>query len=115
MDDFLRRFGEPDGSGGYSFSHSREGLIVGMLSIGTLVGESSVSPTSNLPFASTILYCTPLLCNWKAYTNDYQVQELISPRRSDGKLRLQLCRTSTLHVVFLLDLLHWHFDPSGSS
>lgn len=40
MEDFLQRFGENDGQGNYSFSHAREGLIVGMLSIGTLIGES---------------------------------------------------------------------------
>jgi len=41
MEDFLQRFGESDGQGGYSFSHVREGLIVAMLSIGTLIGEPS--------------------------------------------------------------------------
>jgi SP family sugar:H+ symporter-like MFS transporter len=50
MEDFLRRFGEPDGSGGYAFSHKREGLIVAMLSIGTLVGGSRLySGTQTAP------------------------------------------------------------------
>jgi hypothetical protein len=39
MPDFLQRFGNPDGAGGYSFSNWKEGLIVGLLSIGTLIGE----------------------------------------------------------------------------
>jgi SP family sugar:H+ symporter-like MFS transporter len=45
MEDFLQRFGESDGQGGYSFSHVREGLIVAMLSIGTLIG-AHIPPSS---------------------------------------------------------------------
>ncbi|EPS25264.1 hypothetical protein PDE_00197 [Penicillium oxalicum 114-2] len=38
MEDFLRRFGELNSNGTYSFSNVRSGLIVALLSIGTLIG-----------------------------------------------------------------------------
>ena len=38
MDDFRQRFGQLHPDGSYAFSNAREGLIVGMLSIGTLLG-----------------------------------------------------------------------------
>ncbi|KAJ2995713.1 hypothetical protein NUW58_g1196 [Xylaria curta] len=51
MPDFLQRFGElsDDGVGGtsYSFSPVRSGLIVGLLSIGTLVGALIAAPIAD--------------------------------------------------------------------
>ncbi|EEH41686.2 high-affinity hexose transporter HXT6 [Paracoccidioides lutzii Pb01] len=45
MKDFLRRFGEPKPSGdGFFFSNIRAGLIVGLLSIGTLIGSLLAAP-----------------------------------------------------------------------
>lgn len=46
MEDFLQRFGQYR-DGAYSFSNVREGLIVGMLSIGTLLGAVAGSYISN--------------------------------------------------------------------
>jgi len=42
MDNFLQRFAQQQPDGSYKFSNVREGLIVGMLSIGTLIGQSSL-------------------------------------------------------------------------
>lgn len=40
MEDFKRRFAQgPDANGEYNFSVVREGLVVALLSIGTLIGE----------------------------------------------------------------------------
>ncbi|OJD22453.1 hypothetical protein ACJ73_06198 [Blastomyces percursus] len=48
MDDFLRRFGERNASGdGYHFSHVRAGLIVALLSIGTLMGALVAAPIAD--------------------------------------------------------------------
>lgn len=53
MPDFLARFGEKDSSsatsadGGYAFSDMRSGLIVGLLSIGTLVGALAGAPLAD--------------------------------------------------------------------
>ena len=54
MDNFLNRFGElapdptnPDGPPIYQFSNVRSGLIVAMLSIGTLVGALVAAPFAN--------------------------------------------------------------------
>ncbi|KAK2777821.1 hexose transporter hxt1 [Emmonsiellopsis sp. PD_33] len=47
MKDFLRRFGEPDASGTYRFSHVRSGLIVGLLSVGTLIGALVAAPLAD--------------------------------------------------------------------
>ncbi|EEQ91354.1 hypothetical protein RJZ56_007008 [Blastomyces dermatitidis] len=48
MDDFLRRFGERNASGdGYHFSNVRAGLIVGLLSIGTLMGALGAAPIAD--------------------------------------------------------------------
>ncbi|KLJ13697.1 MFS transporter, SP family, sugar:H+ symporter [Blastomyces silverae] len=48
MDDFLRRFGERNASGdGYHFSHVRAGLIVALLSIGTLMGALAAAPIAD--------------------------------------------------------------------
>ncbi|OJD17477.1 hypothetical protein AJ78_02450 [Emergomyces pasteurianus Ep9510] len=48
MDDFLRRFGQPNASGdGYHFSNVRAGLIVAMLSIGTLMGALVAAPIAD--------------------------------------------------------------------
>lgn len=44
MPDFLQRFGEPQSDGSYAFSTVRSGLIVGLLSIGTLVGALVAAP-----------------------------------------------------------------------
>ncbi|EIW73633.1 hypothetical protein TREMEDRAFT_71013 [Tremella mesenterica DSM 1558] len=45
--DFLQRFGQQGPDGTYAFSNVREGLIVGMLSIGTLIGGLAGSYISN--------------------------------------------------------------------
>ncbi|KAL1959686.1 hypothetical protein VTO42DRAFT_1272 [Malbranchea cinnamomea] len=48
MEDFLRRFGEPKADGsGYEFSNVRSGLIVALLSIGTLIGALIAGPISD--------------------------------------------------------------------
>lgn len=47
MDDFRQRFGQLHPDGSYAFSNAREGLIVGMLSIGTLLGGLLGSYISN--------------------------------------------------------------------
>jgi len=44
MDDFLERFGTRDADGAYGFSDVRSGLIVGLLSIGTLAGALAGAP-----------------------------------------------------------------------
>jgi SP family sugar:H+ symporter-like MFS transporter len=47
MDDFLRRFGELRSDGSYHFSNVRAGLIVGLLSIGTLMGALVAAPIAD--------------------------------------------------------------------
>ncbi|KAI1373907.1 galactose permease [Hypoxylon crocopeplum] len=47
MPDFLRRFGELQPDGSYSFSNVRQGLIVGLLSIGTLIGALVAAPIAD--------------------------------------------------------------------
>lgn len=47
MPDFLRRFGELQPNGSYVFSSIRSGLIVGLLSIGTLVGALVAAPVAD--------------------------------------------------------------------
>jgi SP family sugar:H+ symporter-like MFS transporter len=47
MPDFLERFGEVDAEGEYSFSTLRSGLIVAMLSIGTLIGALVAAPIAD--------------------------------------------------------------------
>lgn len=47
MKDFLQRFGEDQGNGNYAFSNVRSGLIVGLLSIGTLAGALAVAPIAD--------------------------------------------------------------------
>ncbi|KAL9126857.1 MAG: hypothetical protein Q9217_004165 [Psora testacea] len=54
MKDFLQRFGElrpdpkiPGGPGSYQFTNVRSGLIVGLLSIGTLIGALIAAPFAN--------------------------------------------------------------------
>ncbi|KAL2826271.1 general substrate transporter [Aspergillus cavernicola] len=44
MDDFLRRYGELGSDGAYHFSNVRSGLIVALLSIGTLIGALVAAP-----------------------------------------------------------------------
>lgn len=46
MPDFLARFGQHNADG-YYFSNVRSGLIVGMLSIGTLIGALVASPIAD--------------------------------------------------------------------
>ena len=48
MSNFLERYGEPDGEGGYSLSNVRAGLIVGLLSVGTLIGALCGAPIADL-------------------------------------------------------------------
>lgn len=47
MPDFLERFGELQSDGSYAFSTVRSGLIVGLLSIGTLVGALVAAPIAD--------------------------------------------------------------------
>jgi SP family sugar:H+ symporter-like MFS transporter len=47
MEEFRRRFGQQAPDGRYYFSNVRSGLIVGLLSIGTLFGCLSAAPLSN--------------------------------------------------------------------
>ncbi|KAM0327176.1 hypothetical protein ACHAQA_006308 [Verticillium albo-atrum] len=47
MPDFLRRFGEVNSNGEYYFSTVRSGLIVALLSIGTLIGALIAAPIAD--------------------------------------------------------------------
>lgn len=48
MKEFQERFGQKDGSGdGYHFSNVRSGLIVALLSIGTLMGALIAAPMAD--------------------------------------------------------------------
>ncbi|KAI1940582.1 hexose transporter hxt5 [Ophidiomyces ophidiicola] len=48
MKDFLRRFGDKDKSGdGYHFTNVRSGLIVALLSVGTLIGALVAGPVAD--------------------------------------------------------------------
>jgi SP family sugar:H+ symporter-like MFS transporter len=47
MPDFLQRFGQRHSNGEYYFSNVRSGLIVAMLSIGTLIGALVASPIAD--------------------------------------------------------------------
>lgn len=47
MQDFLHRFAQQQPDGTYAFSKVREGLIVGMLSIGTLIGALCGAPLAD--------------------------------------------------------------------
>lgn len=47
MPDFLRRFGQRQADGSYAFSNVRSGLVVGLLSIGTLFGALVAAPIAD--------------------------------------------------------------------
>ncbi|GIJ88807.1 hexose transporter hxt1 [Aspergillus pseudoviridinutans] len=47
MDDFKRRFAEVQPDGSYKFSNVRNGLIVGLLSIGTMIGALVAAPIAD--------------------------------------------------------------------
>ncbi|KAF7714027.1 MFS-type Sugar/inositol transporter [Penicillium ucsense] len=47
MSNYLRRYGEMTGNGDYKFSNTRSGLIVGLLSIGTLIGALCAAPVAD--------------------------------------------------------------------
>lgn len=47
MPDFLERFGELQPDGSYAFSNVRSGLVVGLLSIGTLIGALAAAPIAD--------------------------------------------------------------------
>ena len=47
MPDFLQRFGERQADGTYAFSNVRSGLIVALLSIGTLIGALLAAPLAD--------------------------------------------------------------------
>ncbi|KAJ5557947.1 hypothetical protein N7535_009440 [Penicillium sp. DV-2018c] len=48
MSNYLERYGELGGDGSYSFSAVRSGLIVGLLSIGTLIGALVGAPVADM-------------------------------------------------------------------
>jgi MFS transporter, SP family, sugar:H+ symporter len=48
MPDFLRRFGQTHSDGTHYFSNVRSGLIVAMLSIGTLIGALVAAPIADI-------------------------------------------------------------------
>jgi SP family sugar:H+ symporter-like MFS transporter len=48
MTNYLRRYGAQDASGDYVFSDTRAGLIVGLLSIGTLIGALVGAPMADI-------------------------------------------------------------------
>ncbi|KAJ5901898.1 MFS monosaccharide transporter [Penicillium taxi] len=47
MKNFLFRYGEPSGDGTYHFTNVRSGLIVALLSIGTLIGALAAAPIAD--------------------------------------------------------------------
>ncbi|CAG8146528.1 unnamed protein product [Penicillium salamii] len=47
MSNYLQRYGELDSSGDYKFSTVRSGLIVGLLSIGTMIGALAGAPIAD--------------------------------------------------------------------
>jgi len=47
MPDFLRRFGHQEANGKYAFTNVRSGLIVALLSIGTLIGALAAAPLAD--------------------------------------------------------------------
>ncbi|KAH8113463.1 sugar transporter [Phellopilus nigrolimitatus] len=47
MPDFIQRFGEPDGSGGFVLSSARQSIITSLLSAGTFVGALAQAFTSD--------------------------------------------------------------------
>ncbi|KAJ5167075.1 uncharacterized protein N7482_005856 [Penicillium canariense] len=47
MENFLRRYGQLGSDGTYHFSNARSGLIVGLLSIGTLIGALIAAPIAD--------------------------------------------------------------------
>lgn len=59
MDVFLKQFGIPQPDGTYYFSNVRSGLIVALLSIGTLIGALLAAPISNKFGRKT---CIPWWC-----------------------------------------------------
>jgi SP family sugar:H+ symporter-like MFS transporter len=64
MDVFLKRFGQPSSDlvtnpSGYYFTNVRSGLIVGLLSIGTLIGCLIAAPMANR-FGRK--WCVPVMC-----------------------------------------------------
>jgi len=79
MPDFLRRFGERKSDGTYYFSDVRSGLIVGMLSIGTLIGALIAAPIADLIgrrlsiSGSTIIVAVGLIVQISSEYHWYQV------------------------------------------
>ncbi|KAI0033852.1 general substrate transporter [Vararia minispora EC-137] len=47
MDDFIERFGQPDGNGGFFLSSSRQSIITSLLSAGTFVGALAQAFTAD--------------------------------------------------------------------
>lgn len=47
MDDYLERYGELNGKGEYTLSNVRAGLLVGLLSVGTLIGSLLGAPVAD--------------------------------------------------------------------
>ena len=80
MKDFLRRFGNTtDGSGSPAFSDARSGTIVGLLSIGTLIGAICAAPIADAfgrrvtIVVGNIVFCVGVIVQIATTTIWYQI------------------------------------------
>jgi SP family sugar:H+ symporter-like MFS transporter len=79
MSDFVRRFGQRHADGTYYFSNVRSGLIVALLSIGTLFGALIAAPIADkvgrrysISFWSTIV-CVGIIVQISSTDKWYQI------------------------------------------
>jgi MFS transporter, SP family, sugar:H+ symporter len=61
MKDYLRRFANDRGNGIYKFNNVREGLIVGLISIGALFGALIAAPLSNKYGRRTVMIAAAIV------------------------------------------------------